>query len=96
MLRLPIDQCIQCLYSKINFRQLPTKSIKDINDPKKFSLSLGNKNIFRGNRTWNPPQNEWAKNSFAINCASFSCPNLLNEVYTEAKLNQQLAGGKVY
>ena len=28
---------------------------------------------------------------FAINCASFSCPNLLNEAYTEAKLNQQLA-----
>jgi uncharacterized membrane protein len=27
---------------------------------------------------------------FAIN-ASFSCPNLLNEAYTEAKLNQQLA-----
>jgi hypothetical protein len=27
---------------------------------------------------------------FAINCASFSCPNLLNEAYTEAKLEQQL------
>jgi hypothetical protein len=27
---------------------------------------------------------------FAINCF-FSCPNLLNEAYTEAKLNQQLA-----
>ena len=27
---------------------------------------------------------------FAINCASFSCPNLLNEAYTEAKLDQQL------
>jgi hypothetical protein len=32
---------------------------------------------------------------FAINCASFSCPNLLNEAYTEAKLNQQLAVAKV-
>jgi hypothetical protein len=27
---------------------------------------------------------------FAINCASYSCPNLLNEAYTEAKLEQQL------
>lgn len=27
---------------------------------------------------------------FAINCASFSCPNLLKEAYTEAKLDQQL------
>jgi hypothetical protein len=27
---------------------------------------------------------------FAINCASVSCPNLLNEAYTEAKLEQQL------
>jgi hypothetical protein len=27
---------------------------------------------------------------FAINCASFSCPNLLNEAYTEEKLEQQL------
>jgi hypothetical protein len=25
---------------------------------------------------------------FAINCASVSCPNLLNEAYTEAKLEQ--------
>jgi hypothetical protein len=27
---------------------------------------------------------------FAINCASFSCPNLANEAYTEDKLEQQL------
>jgi hypothetical protein len=33
---------------------------------------------------------------FAINCASFSCPNLLNEAYTEAKLNQQSSGGKSF
>lgn len=28
---------------------------------------------------------------FAINCASFSCPRLLNEAYTAGKLEQQLA-----
>ena len=27
---------------------------------------------------------------FAINCASKSCPKLLNEAYTEKKLNNQL------
>jgi hypothetical protein len=27
---------------------------------------------------------------FAINCASISCPELLNEAYTEGKLEQQL------
>ena len=27
---------------------------------------------------------------FALNCASFSCPKLLNEAYTEDKLDQQL------
>ena len=28
---------------------------------------------------------------FAINCASFSCPKLINEAYTEANLEKQLA-----
>ena len=27
---------------------------------------------------------------FAINCASYSCPNLLNEAYSEKNLNNQL------
>jgi len=27
---------------------------------------------------------------FAINCASFSCPKLLNEAYVASKINQQL------
>ena len=27
---------------------------------------------------------------FAINCASYSCPNLLNEAYTEKNLENQL------
>ncbi|TCL64571.1 uncharacterized protein DUF547 [Mariniflexile fucanivorans] len=27
---------------------------------------------------------------FAINCASYSCPNLLNEAYIESKIEKQL------
>ena len=77
---------------KLILDHYPTKSIKDINDPwgKKF-FSLGNKKysleeieheILR--------KMEEPRIHFAINCASFSCPNLLNEAYTEVKLNQQL------
>ena len=78
---------------KLILDNYPTKSIKDINDPwgKKF-FSLGNKKYSLEEieheilRKMNEPRIH-----FAINCASFSCPNLLNEAYTEAKLNQQLA-----
>jgi hypothetical protein len=70
----------------------PTKSIKDIANPwsKKF-FSLGNKTYSLEEieheilRKMNEPRIH-----FAINCASFSCPNLLNEAYTDAKLEQQL------
>lgn len=70
----------------------PLKSIKDISDPwgKKF-FSLGNKKYSLEEieheilRKMDEPRIH-----FAINCASFSCPNLLNEAYTEEKLEQQL------
>lgn len=70
----------------------PTKSIKYINDPwgKKF-FSLGNKKYSLEEiehqilRKMDEPRIH-----FAINCASFSCPDLLNEAYTEAKLDHQL------
>lgn len=71
----------------------PTKSIKNINDPwgkkifllgnKKYSLEEIENEILR--------KMDEPKIHFAINCASFSCPNLLNEAYTEAKLDKQLA-----
>jgi hypothetical protein len=78
---------------KLILDNYPTKSIKDINDPwgKKF-FTLGNKKYSLEEieheilRKMNEPRIH-----FAINCASFSCPNLLNEAYTEVKLNQQLA-----
>lgn len=77
---------------KLIIDNYPVKSIKDINDPwgKKF-FSLGNKKYSLEEieheilRKMDEPRIH-----FAINCASFSCPNLLNEAYTEAKLEKQL------
>lgn len=78
---------------KLIVANYPTKSIKDINDPwgKKF-ISLGNKKYSLEEieneilRKMNEPRIH-----FAINCASYSCPKLLNEAYTESKMEQQLA-----
>jgi hypothetical protein len=77
---------------KLILDNYPIKSIKDIKDPwsKKF-FSLGNKKYSLEEieheilRKMDEPRIH-----FAINCASFSCPNLLNEAYTEEKLEQQL------
>ena len=70
----------------------PIKSIKDIADPwskkfisigaKKYSLEEIENNILR---KMNEPRIH-----FAINCASVSCPELLNEAFTESKLEKQL------
>lgn len=71
----------------------PVKSIKDINDPwgqkffvlgtKKYSLEEVEHEILR--------KMDEPRIHFAINCASFSCPNLLNEAYLEDTLDEQLA-----
>ncbi|AWG23319.1 hypothetical protein FFWV33_18180 [Flavobacterium faecale] len=71
----------------------PVKSIKEISNPwgKKF-FKLGGKSYSLEQveheilRKMGEPRIH-----FAINCASYSCPNLLNEAYTEAKLSKQLA-----
>jgi ribosomal protein S18 len=70
----------------------PLKSIKDINDPwdKEFILVENNK-ISLGHiehkilRKMNEPRIH-----FAINCASFSCPNLKNYPFEPGKLESQL------
>jgi hypothetical protein len=70
----------------------PVKSIKDIKDPwgKKF-FKLGTKSYSLEEieheilRKMNEPRIH-----FAINCASFSCPNLVNQAFTETKLETQL------
>lgn len=78
---------------KLIIDNYPTKSIKDINNPwgKKF-FSIGNTKYSLEQvehdilRKMGEPRIH-----FAINCASFSCPNLLNEAYTETKLEIQLS-----
>jgi len=70
----------------------PTKSIKDIDGNwSKDIVTIGDVEISLGGiensilRKMNEPRIH-----FAINCASISCPNLLNEAYTAAKINEQL------
>ena len=73
----------------------PLKSIRDLPNPwgkkfftlanKKYSLEEVEHEILR---KMNEPRIH-----FAINCASYSCPNLLNEAYTEAKCESQLERG---
>ncbi len=70
----------------------PLKSITDLNKPwdqkiidivgTKYSLGDVENNILR-------KMNE-SRIHFAINCASYSCPRLLNEAFTADKLNSQL------
>lgn len=77
---------------KLILSNYPIKSIKDIDNPwskkfftltnKKYSLEEVEHEILR---KMNEPRIH-----FAINCASYSCPNLLNEAYTESKLETQL------
>lgn len=77
---------------KLILDNYPVKSIKDIKDPwgqkfftlgdKKYSLEEVEHEILR--------KMDEPRIHFAINCASFSCPNLLNEAYTEANLEKQL------
>ncbi len=84
---------------KLILDNYPVKSIKDIKDPwgkkfftlgtKKYSLEEIEHEILR---KMNEPRIH-----FAINCASFSCPNLSNQAYTETKLETQLeAGAKAF
>ncbi len=77
---------------KLILDNYPVKSIKDISNPwgkkfftlgaKKYSLEEVEHEILR--------KMDEPRIHFAINCASFSCPNLLNEAYTEAKVEKQL------
>jgi len=70
----------------------PVKSIKDISGPwTKAIIPIGNSKISLGGiengvlKKMNEPRFH-----FAINCASVSCPKLLNEAYTAASINEQL------
>ncbi len=70
----------------------PTESIKDISKPwGKLIIKLGEESFSLGDiehnilRKMNEPRIH-----FAINCASYSCPNLLNEAFTASKIEEQL------
>ena len=70
----------------------PIESIKDISKPwGKSIIKLGNESFSLGDiehnilRKMNDPRIH-----FAINCASYSCPNLLNEAFTASKIEVQL------
>lgn len=77
---------------KLVIDNYPTKSIKDIDDAwDKKIVSSGKGKISLSDvehkilRKMNEPRIH-----FAINCASFSCPNLLNEAYLPETLEKQL------
>lgn len=77
---------------KLILDNYPVKSIKKIDSPWDMEFfTLGSKKYSLGEiehkilRKMNEPRIH-----FAINCASFSCPNLANEAYTETELEKQL------
>lgn len=70
----------------------PVESIKDINGPwTRGIVAVGNKNLSLGGiengilRKMNEPRIH-----FAINCASISCPKLLNEAFVPERIDEQL------
>jgi len=70
----------------------PVKSIKDINGPwTRGIVPIGENNLSLGGiENGVLRKMEEPRIHFAINCASISCPKLLNEAYTAAKINEQL------
>lgn len=77
---------------KLILENYPVKSIKDINSPwGKKRVKIGNRKFSLGSlehsilRKMNEPRIH-----FAINCASYSCPKLLNRAFTASKMEKQL------
>lgn len=73
-------------------KNYPTESIKDIHGPWTTAfVKVGNKKISLGGiensllRKMKEPRIH-----FAINCASISCPKLMNKAYTADKIDEQL------
>lgn len=77
---------------KLIIDNYPTESIKNINGPwTRGIVSIGDRKLSLGGiensilRKMNEPRIH-----FAINCASISCPKLLNEAYTADHIEEQL------
>lgn len=82
---------------KLIIENYPLKSIKDIRNPwDRKIISLGDVLISLGDveheilRKMKEPRIH-----FAINCASYSCPKLLNEAYTADQLERQLQAATI-
>lgn len=77
---------------KLILENYPVKSIKDISSPwSKKRVKIGTRKFSLGSlehsilRKMNEPRIH-----FAINCASYSCPKLLNRAFMASKMEQQL------
>lgn len=70
----------------------PISSIKDIKKPwRQEFIRVGNEMVSLGTLEHSILRKmEEPRIHFAINCASYSCPKLLNEAYNAAKLEKQL------
>lgn len=70
----------------------PVKSIKDISGAwTKGIVPIGNTKLSLGGiENGVLRKMEEPRIHFAINCASYSCPKLLNEAFTAARINEQL------
>lgn len=77
---------------KLILNNYPVKSIKDIKDPwgKKFFTINGKSYSLEDVEHQILRKMDEPRIHFAINCASFSCPNLLNEAYEAVTLDKQL------
>ena len=74
-------------------RNYPLKSIRNLNEPWKTPFfKIGNRTLSLNDVEHEIIRKEFneARIHFAVNCASFSCPALLNQAFTEASLNSQL------
>lgn len=81
---------------KFVLSKFPVESVKDISFSGKDIWNFKMANIGGTNYTLNQIENDIlrkmgdARIHFAVNCASYSCPKLLNKAYTAEKLNSQL------
>ncbi len=81
---------------KFVLSKFPIESVKDISFSGKDLWNFKMANLGGTNYTLNQIENDILRKMgdprihFAVNCASISCPKLLNEAYTADKLNSQL------
>ncbi|RMG16264.1 MAG: DUF547 domain-containing protein [Bacteroidetes bacterium] len=78
---------------KLILDHYPLKSIREIDQPWDQPIATIGNNTYSLNNIEHDlirKQFQEPRIHFAVNCASVSCPKLLNQAYTEAKLDEQL------